>query len=98
VYLLFIIPWSLKDVGCTKKGHDSHLVWDWNQNKYRHFVYGIFVICMSLMAYKGLGTLPALYVLLTYAITHLVYPSSYSISSLWCFFVVLSPLIYMLKK
>lgn len=98
VYLLFIIPWSLRDVGCTLKGHDSHLVWDWNQQRHRHIVYGVFVITMSLMAYKGLGSYAALYVLVTHILTHLVYPSSYSIGSLWCFFVVVSPLIYMLKN
>jgi hypothetical protein len=101
VYLFFIIPYSFRKLGCTLKGSDSHMWWSWNTDNnelYKQIVYGVFILSLALMAYKGLGRIEGLYIVLTFAITNMVYNQEYSVGSLWCFFVVISPLVYMLKN
>jgi len=98
VYLLFIVPYSFQKFGCAIKGRESHLVWDWTQQNYNRIVYGVFVVSMALIAYKGLGTIPGLAVLVSLLLSKIVYPTTHSTASLWCFFVVLGPLGYMTLK
>ena len=98
VYLLFIIPYSFQKIGCTIKSQHSHLVWDWSHLKYEKIVYFVFIICLTHMAYKGLGTYEALYILISLLITQFFYIGTGSVGNLWCFFVITGPLIYMLKN
>lgn len=106
-YAMIIIPYSMpfflnKNLECTLKGSNQHLIWKWNGMKYSGFVYINFLLVMCLLFYLGLPTplekWTAIFLaIFTYATSAFIYPQN-TIGALWCFYVVFIPIIYYLYR
>jgi len=101
VYLLVIIPYSLKFKNtCTMKDEDQHLKWEWNRMKYNNLVYALFLCCLVLLGFffpnKFYGKSFILFTLVSYCISFYIYRNTNVVGSMWCFFAAFGPLIYFL--
>lgn len=102
IYLFFIVPYSIqfinnKDIQCTIK-NKKHLEWKWSSMKYYTLIYFIYILTLSLIFIVGLPTIKlgifaSLYAVFTYLTSSYFY-SDGSIGALWCFYILLTPLIY----
>lgn len=104
LYMCSVLPYSLQFLDqtqnqCTIKGEEnSHLLWNWNRMKYSTLMYAIFLGTVCALFYYGLSkTNFAIFAIdvaiLSYATTAIIYQSKY-IGSLWCFYTMFIPILY----
>lgn len=100
IYLIFIIPYSLKFKNtCTMKDKNHHLNWEWNSMKYNKLVYAVFLFCLVSLGFffpnKTYGKSFSLFTLLSYIISYCIYTKTNVVGSMWCFFTAFGPLFYL---
>ncbi len=102
LYLCVIIPYSLpfvtnKNLQCTLKGKENHLLWNWNLLKYSlimYFIY-LFVVC-GLFIYGltnyNIGLFVAFIAVITYVTSFFIYTPKY-VGTIWCYYAVFLPIL-----
>ena len=107
IYLFVMIPYSIQflmipQLQCTLKDKSTHLKWYWNNLKYGVLVYTIFLLTICILCIVGFpnfktGIFMAFFGVLSFLLSLYFYKSIY-IGALWCYFVVLFPIVYYLYK
>lgn len=99
IYIVFIIPYSLKFKNqCTMKNDNNNLNWEWNHMVNGQIVYSLFLLCLVVFGYflPNLGKSFSLFALLSYGISYFIYSQQHIVGQIWCMFSAFGPLLYFL--
>lgn len=81
---------------CTRVSNESkpHLDWKWNNKNYGTPYYLLFLICLVMLSLQGLkpyGHIHAVFILISYTISFIIYRDKKTVGSMWCFMASFAP-------
>lgn len=78
---------NIKECTTVSDISKPHLHWKWNQGPYHFLYYLLFLIVFIIVSIYGLdkGDINAILIIISFAISYLLYGDKHSIGAMWCF-------------
>lgn len=95
IYSIIYTKSAWKSLTTTHVSKESkpHLHWKWNEGEGHDLFYAYFLLVLYLLSVYGLknGSVHGMFVLLSFAISYIIYGNKHSVGAMWCFIAALGP-------